>query len=350
MKKNNIILMIAIILVTVFFTTACGSSVKEKTNKKETKKKYDYLVLVNKYSKLPDDWEKNVELVSAKNAWNEDVKLEKQTYEKYKQLEKALKEDGVTIVLDSIYRSVKEQEELWDRWSKDPEKGIEYAKKYAAVPGYSEHHTGLAVDIVIKKDGKLIGENEDMIAEREIFAKIHKKLADYGFILRYLEGREDTTGYTYEPWHLRYVGSEKIAKEIMDKNITFEEYLGSIKDVKGTPEAAKYQIEKTLQEYFNKDVYSDKISDVRFNVTKIYSYSEEKQEPIKSLKLGKNDIVFEVTYQLKPSEGTDPNELIITDGKYDKKLGWVKDISRLGVLKYNDNDGSYSIENFGTGW
>lgn len=337
MKKKSILLM-AVAITTALLTTACS---------KESK--IDYLVLVNKYSQLPDNWEKKVELVSAKNAWDEDVKLEKETYKQYKKLEKDLKKDGVIIVLDSIYRSVKEQEELWDRWSKDPEKGIEYAKKYAAVPGYSEHHTGLAVDIVIKKDGKLIEENEDMIAERKIFKKIHKKLSKYGFILRYLEGRDDITGYTYEPWHLRYVGSAKIAKEIMDKDITFEEYLASIKDIKNTKEAAKYQIERTLQKYFEK-AYGDKISNSRFNVTKIYTAKEEKEEPIKSLKLGKKDVAFEVTYQLQPSEGTDPNELIIPDGEYDEKLGWVKDISRLGVLKYNEKNGTYSIKNFGTGW
>jgi len=345
MKKKKVILMAAIISVAGILTTACGAP---KEQKNETKK-IDYLVLVNKYSHLPDDWEKNVELVSAKNAWNEDVKLEKQTYEKYKELEKALKEEGVTIVLDSIYRSVKEQQDLWDRWSKDPEKGIDYAKKYAAVPGFSEHHTGLAVDIVIEKDGKLIEENEDMIEEREIFEKIHKKLADYGFILRYLEGRDDITGYTYEPWHLRYVGSKKIAKEIMDKDITFEEYLASIKDIKETKEAAKYQIEKALQEYL-KEVYGDKITGIRFNVTKIYTSKEDKEEPLKSLKVGKKDVAFEVTYELEPAKELDVKELTIPDGDYDKKTGWVKNIGRLGILRYNEKDGSYSIDNFGTGW
>jgi len=117
----------------------------------------------------------------------------------------------------------------------------------------------------------------------------------------------------------------------------------------GIAEKAKYQLEKALQEYFKK-AYGDKISNSRFNVTKIYSAKEEKQEPIKSLKLGKKDVAFEVTYQLQPAEGTDPNELIITDGEYDKDLGWVKNISRLGVLKYNEKTGSYSVENFGTGW
>jgi hypothetical protein len=66
-----------------------------------------------------------------------------------------------------------------------------------------------------------------MIAEPEIFAKIHAKLADYGFILRYLPWKEDITGYGYEPRHLRYVWDVNIAKEIMDKWITLEEYLGA---------------------------------------------------------------------------------------------------------------------------
>lgn len=346
MKKRNILFMITILLTTILFTSGCDKKKEKETVTKE-KKAIDYLVLVNKYSKLPDDWEKNVELVTAKNAWDEDVKLEKQTYEKYKQLEKALKKEGITIELDSIYRSVKEQQKLWDDWSQDPEKGIEYVKKYVAVPGYSEHHTGLAVDICIRKDGELIAENEDMIAEREIFEKIHKKLADYGFILRYLEGRDEITGYAYEPWHLRYVGSEKIAKEIMDKDITFEEYLGSIENIKKVPEAAKYQIEKTLQEYF-KDVYGDKIENSRFNIKKIYTAEEEKDPLIKSLKLGEKDVAFEVEYQLLPKEGTDLNELIVVDGKYDEKLGWVTELYRVGVLKYKN--GNYSIKNFGTGF
>ena len=55
--------------------------------------------------------------------------------------------------------------------------------------------------------------------------KLDKKLANYGFILRYPEGKDDITGYSYEPWHFRYIDDVKIAKEIMDKNITFEEYL-----------------------------------------------------------------------------------------------------------------------------
>ena len=133
--------------------------------------------------------------------------------------------EGIDIELDSTYRSVKSQEELWDEFEKLY--GREYCEKYVAIPGFSEHHTGLAVDVCLIKDGKVIDDNDEMIAEKEIFAKVHAHLSDYGFILRYLEGKENITGYSYEPWHFRYVGKEA-AKEIKKRNITLEEYLGDI--------------------------------------------------------------------------------------------------------------------------
>ena len=138
---------------------------------------------------------------------------------------KDLEEYNAKIELDSTYRSVVAQQELWDDWSKDPEKGPEYVKKFVAVPGYSEHHTGLAIDICLIIDGEIVADNDDMIAQREIFSKVHAELAKYGFILRYLEGKDDITGYAYEPWHLRYINDPEIAKEIMDNNLTLEEYL-----------------------------------------------------------------------------------------------------------------------------
>ena len=218
--KNKLfsVLLIGILIIGL---SGCDS----KKEKEEDMNGINYLVLVNKQTKLPEDWEEKVELVDTKNAWDEDIKVEKKAYDAYLKLKNAVAKDGVTIELDSTYRSVKAQQELWDRWSADPEKGPEYVKKFVAVPGYSEHHTGLAIDICLRKNGELVYDNDEMIADRESFAKIHSKLADYGFILRYLENRQDSTGYTYEPWHLRYVGSTEIAKEIMTKGLTLEEYL-----------------------------------------------------------------------------------------------------------------------------
>ena len=213
MKKKKLLLLVITVAAVGLFVTACG------------KKKIDYLVLVNKQTKLPDDWEETVELSDAKDFEGGTIQVEKEALEQFYKLQEDLHKEGVDIVLDSAYRSVAKQQKLWDEWSTDPEKGPEYVKKYVAVPGYSEHHTGLAIDIAIEKDGKVIYDNDEMIAERDIFAKIHAKLADYGFILRYLEGREDSTGYTYEPWHLRFVKDVDVAKEIMSKNLTLEEYL-----------------------------------------------------------------------------------------------------------------------------
>lgn len=226
MKKFLSILLTAIVLfgVTGCFEKKTSDPREEKLEIKE-KVKINYLILVNGDNKLPDTYEDMLksQLEEATNAWGDTIKVEKETLKKYNELKEAMAKEGVEILLDSGYRSVKEQQEVWDDFEK--KYGIEYTKNTVAVPWYSEHHTGLAIDIVIKKDGVLIEENEDMIAEREIFAKIHEKLADYGFILRYPEGKKDITGYNYEPWHFRYVGSASKAKEIKDSGLTFDEYM-----------------------------------------------------------------------------------------------------------------------------
>lgn len=199
----------------------------------------DYLVLVNQQHKLPEGWETAVELEDAQNVipagveLNEDndylatdvFKVEKKALAAFRALQAELETEGITVLLDSTYRSVARQEELWAEF--EEKYGPEYTQKTVAAPGTSEHHTGLAIDVCIVKDGRVINENDDMIAEREIFAKIHERLADYGFILRFPEDGKEITGYDYEPWHFRYVGVDA-AKEIAARNVTLEEYLGSL--------------------------------------------------------------------------------------------------------------------------
>ena len=188
-----------------------------------TNNDFNYLVLVNKVEKLPDNYESTVQLIDVTNSFGKKFQIEKETYEHFVKLrDDLLTNDGIQIEVDSVYRSVARQKEIVVEFTE--QYGADYVKKYVAVPGFSEHHTGLAVDICLVVNGRIIDDNDEMIAQPEIFSKIHKKLADYGFILRYLPGKEDITGYAYEPWHFRYVG-EKAAKEIYAKNLTLEEYL-----------------------------------------------------------------------------------------------------------------------------
>lgn len=223
--KRIVALLLALSLLVSF--AACSKKDQKQSEPKD--KSYIYMVLVNKTNKLPVNWTELIKLKTAKNSMGEEYQVETQTLKQFEALRAELLKEGVDIELDSTYRTVEEQQDLWERFEK--EYGSDYVKKYVAVPGYSEHHTGLVIDICLVKDGKVIDENDDMIAEKEIFAKIHSRLAKYGFILRYLDGKEHMTGYNYEPWHLRYIGDAKVAKEIMDKGITLEEYLGEAKDV-----------------------------------------------------------------------------------------------------------------------
>ena len=186
----------------------------------------DYLVLVNKENKLPEDWEGKLETVHITNSLGDDVEVEKKAYDAYLGLKGALEKDGVKVDLDSARRSVAAQQDIVVRFTE--KYGEDYVKRYVAVPGYSEHHTGLALDLYLNIDGKDVYLNEDMVEYPEVWAKIHEKLADYGFILRYLEGKEAVTGYNYEPWHIRYVGSADIAKKITEKGQTLEEYLNKL--------------------------------------------------------------------------------------------------------------------------
>jgi len=184
----------------------------------------DYLVLVNKENKLPDNWEEIAELVEVKNSFGKYLKIEKETLEKFNELRRDLLIEWVDIELDSAYRSFSIQNEFFDKFKE--EYGIEYASKYAAPAGYSEHHTWLAVDICLKKEnGEIISENHEMIIELDVFDKVHKKMVDYGFIVRYPDGKDNITWYSYEPRHLRYIWDVDVAKEIMDKWLTLEEYL-----------------------------------------------------------------------------------------------------------------------------
>lgn len=188
----------------------------------------DYMVLVNKLNALPEDWEAHLQTEHFTNTIGEDVEVEVNAYHEYLDLKEELEAEGVYVDLDSARRSVEAQQKIMDDFTR--EYGADYAAKIVAKPGYSEHHTGLALDLYLIVDGEDIIYNEDLVTYPEIWEKIHAKLADHGFILRYLPDKEHLTGYAYEPWHIRYIQDKAKAKEITEKGITLEGYLGAAKE------------------------------------------------------------------------------------------------------------------------
>ena len=114
----------------------------------------------------------------------------------------------------SGFRSYETQTQLYQEYvNKD---GKAEADRYSARPGYSEHQTGLAFD--------LIGTDGDLVTEEKAAQWLLDHAADYGFVVRYLKGKEKETGYMAEEWHLRYVGKE--AKDIAASGLSLEEYYG----------------------------------------------------------------------------------------------------------------------------
>lgn len=172
------------------------------------------LILINSSNKMTDDL--LPELITTKNG----EKIAESVYPHLKEMFSAAEEAGFSPELTSGYRTRQEQENIFtNRVNEYRELG--YSKKeatsltneYAAKPGYSEHETGLAADIN-SADGD----------SRFLYIWLKNNCYKYGFILRYPKGKEEITGIEYEPWHLRYVGTEA-AEYIYHNNLTLEEYL-----------------------------------------------------------------------------------------------------------------------------
>ena len=183
----------------------------------------DYKILINEANRLPEGFENTIQLVEAVNVEKDTYKIEKKTYEAFLRLrEDLLQNDGMQIELVSVYRTVAQQQHIWDY---DLEKyGLAYTKTYVAVPGHSEHHTGFAIDVSIVVDGKVVHGMPNLHAIDELFRVVQAKLPKYGFILRYPKGKEAVTKIGYEPWHFRYIDDPVAAQEMADRGICLEEY------------------------------------------------------------------------------------------------------------------------------
>ncbi|OXM83306.1 M15 family metallopeptidase [Paenibacillus rigui] len=187
-------------------------------------------VLVNKQFALPSSYEpKDLVYPNVPFTFKEQLEKRKMRKEAAQALEKLFdgaKKDGVSLAGVSAYRSYATQKTVYNNYVKKD--GEEKARTYSAVPGHSEHETGLAID-VSGSDGKCAA--EDCFGNTKEASWLAKHAAEYGFIIRYLKGKESITGYQYEPWHIRYVGTQA-AKEIADKGITLEEYMNAVPVVK----------------------------------------------------------------------------------------------------------------------
>lgn len=179
------------------------------TNTREVKNPYDTLVLVNKYHILPSG-------IEPKNLVNiEGQRMEKVAADAMSKMVKDMRSDGLSIILQSGYRSEELQTSIYNRNVQN--RGQERADKYSARPNSSEHQTGLAMDL--STDGTL----EETFENTPQFKWLNENAHKYGFIMRYPKDKVYMTGYEYEPWHYRYVGVE-IASLIKAENITYEEY------------------------------------------------------------------------------------------------------------------------------
>ncbi|MFD0960645.1 M15 family metallopeptidase [Paenibacillus chungangensis] len=184
------------------------------------------IALVNPHNKLPEDYNPD-DLVypEVKFIFSEKLekrKLRKEAAKALEEMFEAAEKDGIYLAGVSGYRSHATQKALFDRYVKRD--GYEKARTYSALPGTSEHETGLAID-VSGSDGKCAA--ADCFGETEESDWLQEHCAEYGFIVRYPEGKDDITGYQYEPWHLRYVGKE-LAKKLTVEGSTLEEHYHAI--------------------------------------------------------------------------------------------------------------------------
>lgn len=189
------------------------------------------MVLVNHTSKMPDDYTFDTKECGSATAVNKT--LQTVACDAFLEMQKAAAADGVTVWMQSGYRSVKYQTILYERKTKYYlDKGYDNAtakEKAAAVvnpPGYSEHNCGLAADLNSPEHTGL----DEGFEKTAAFRWLCEHAGDYGFILRYPKDAEDKTEIIYEPWHWRYVGVENAAK-INASGLCFEEYIETLQSI-----------------------------------------------------------------------------------------------------------------------
>lgn len=204
-KTNNqdTVLQVELDLDIPFYTT------DYKTNLED-----EYLIITNKYYKLSKDYEPS-DLVKINNAYTsgKERKIRKTVNTEFEKMAQAMIDQGLTVNVVSAYRSYSTQNQLYNNYA--ARDGKKKADTYSARPGYSEHQTGLALDLNSVS-------NDSFVYTKE-YKWLKNNAHKYGFILRYPSDKVHITGYMFESWHYRYVGKEA-ATYIYEHKITFEEY------------------------------------------------------------------------------------------------------------------------------
>ena len=184
-----------------------GADSEWYTNTEETNLDDGIKMLVNKFHYLNEDYLPD-DIVPISNWYAyEGHSTKKEVYDHYVSMWNDANEQGLVLLVNSSYRTFEEQQEQYDMSNDD----------YASRPGYSEHQTGLALDIV--SDGVQGNEFENTDEFKWLQENAHK----YGFILRYPKDKEYISGYNYESWHYRYVG-EELATKVKESGLTYDEY------------------------------------------------------------------------------------------------------------------------------
>lgn len=190
------------------------------------------MFLVNGKNPVSAEYCDGIETAKVYESWRE-YYMDARMSEYMTQMLKAASEDGHQLIVMSAYRSVEYQQKNFDKSVQDriDNRGMTYDEAYAdtlkevQLPGYSEHNAGLAADIM---SDEYVDMNDDGFKNTEAYKWLREHAADYGFILRYPEGKESITAIQYEPWHFRYVGLPH-AYYIMQNGLCLEEYIDLVR-------------------------------------------------------------------------------------------------------------------------
>ncbi len=176
-------------------------------NTKEVENTDSLSMLVNKFHYLPATYAPD-DIVPIKNWYAYDGhSIKDEVYTQFIKMWEDAKDEGLNLIINSSYRTFEDQQEIYDSSNDD----------YASKPGFSEHQTGLALDIVTYDS------MDNEFEKTDEFRWLQNNAYKYGFILRYPKGKEFLTGYAYESWHYRYLGVD-LATKVYKSGLTYEEY------------------------------------------------------------------------------------------------------------------------------